>query len=153
MRRTERGFTILEMLVLMVFLSSFLALLTSTMVVVRKTDDEAEALSKDLLGMTRALAALEADGRASTRVETDGAGEVRMETTRGPVAYRVREGVLSRSAEGRWSVLARGVRDLSVVPENGLLRATVRMTRAHEGKRRKPEATTWIAPRGGEAGR
>ncbi len=150
MRRGERGYTILELLLVMGIIGTLFVGVGHTLFETKRTNDLSEAYSADVMGLQRALASLETDLRESTGMEARPFGEVRIETARGPVDYRIQDWALQRVVGGTATVLARGVLDFSVKPEGGLLRATVRLARPHKSGKRKPEMTTLVARRSAE---
>jgi prepilin-type N-terminal cleavage/methylation domain-containing protein len=153
MRRSDRGFTLLELLVVVVVLGTTLAAVGTTLASTHRADRACESRALDLVGLGRALAALEGDLRESTDVRVESPVRLLLTTTRGAVEYRVLEGALERVAGGRVSPLARDMLDLRVTREGPLVRATIRLARERLPGKRKAEATTLVAPRAWREGR
>jgi type II secretory pathway component PulJ len=143
----------LELMCMTALLGALLAGIFSTIHSARTANAACESCALDVLGMTRALAALERDCRESTAGGTSDGGVVVLETPRGAILWGVRAGALFRRDGGVESVLARGVARCSVEPEGPVLRIRIRLEGTRSAGGRGPEATSLVARRAAEEGR
>ena len=119
----------------------------------RRTNAVAEVRASEILGLQRAVAALERDLREAAAFETTPSGEVLVHSPRGTVSYRLAGGTLWRAAEGRRVRLAVNVALFRVAEEGGLRRITLDLLRPGNPSRRGAGVTAVVAPRAGEGPR
>ena len=153
MRRAEGGFTIDEILVVLVVLGAILGVTGTVLVNARATVSTTNACADGVRGLHRALERIEADLRGASRVESGPAGEVRLPGQTGPVEWRLEKGVLlRRSTRGRERI-ASGLSSFRVAGEDGMWRITLDL--AGHGGEGRPRAgvTTLVALRAGEESR
>ncbi len=147
MSRAERGYTLLELMIVVGILAFLGGVITTTVFHARRTTDLLEAASADDLAMRRTLGILERDLRESTAVATDAAGVVRIETARGVRTWSLAGAEVRRTADGVPVVLARNVAAFAVAEAEGWLRATLAFRDRVPGGRAPAPVTSIVARR------
>lgn len=145
-RRSDAGFTLLEILLVLGILAGFLLSLESVVQNAAAAVARTNECAREVSGLHRALRFLEPDLRGAEEVRTLPTGEVRVRRDGEGIAYVLDRGVLLRRSPQGTERLARGLSSFTVAEEGGLLRVTL-------GLPPRAGVTALVAPRVAGAGR
>jgi len=153
MRRSERGFALMELIASMAILAVVLATSTSVLFHAGAITARTNAGADGIRGLHRALEILEADVRSADRVEAGTAGTLRLAAAGGDLEWRLTGGVLWRHGPDREERVASGISGFRVAPEEGLWRISLDLAGRAGRDGRRAGVTTLAGPRRGEDAR
>ena len=133
----ERGFTLIELSVVVAVLGIICAATTGIVARIYRSGEVAQRYVDDVVQCRRACARLESDLRLGGRV-TNTNGVVRIHQPAVTVDYSLKDGVLSRGVGGTRRVIARNIAALHVQQSGDLARVRIALQR--RGPRHVPEA-------------